>query len=184
MARKTLAELRQGANFSPRSRLRMVKHVVPFLEERPDPDDEWFYVVAALFATHRSPLLAVFLEHLRGRGLGAALREIQETSGSVEGRLLTLVNSGPSTLPVHLRRVVSLLSSKEIALDWYVLLGDLLEWKHPRRIVQERWLREFYGAPTPPAGASEWSETTQALSTEAIFEDDDTQHEGGVQDER
>ena len=149
VARQALAELRAGLAFSPSGRLRMARHVVPFLPPDPRPIDRWFYVVGALFAA--TP------ERRGGRrnvSLGAVFRELHEQkdgSESIEARFLALVNSRADNLPTYLRHAVSLFDSNEIELDWRLLLADLFGWGDPDRKVQDRWLRHFYRAPVGQA---------------------------------
>jgi len=182
-ARQALAELRRGANFHPGSRLPMVRHIARFLGDRPDSwPDECFYMVAALFAIHQAPVLTASYEHLKDRGLGAALDAMLNKSDSrlshdnMEARLLALVNSGPATLPVHLRQAISLLSSAEVPLDWDMLLQDILDWRNMRRKVQDRWLREFYGA---PVGRPRRDDVQDAgIAPEEITDEGETHNEG------
>jgi CRISPR system Cascade subunit CasB len=68
----------------------------------------------------------------------------EAASESVEKRFACLIDSHPDELPVRLRHAVSLLRSKEIAINWEQLLRDLLDWERDKRPVQRRWAREFW----------------------------------------
>lgn len=137
-ARAAMAELRRGLRDDPRDRLVVGKHVVPFLGETTQPDEEWFYLVAAMFASH--PLSAPKVS------LGAAFRQIKDDSGSTEKRFLNLLSARPEQMRILLRQAVSLLavSRRPIGLDWELLLKHLLRWSLPNKPVQQRWARDFY----------------------------------------
>jgi len=140
-SRAALAELRRGLSGSPRDRLVVGKHVVPYLGEMTQPDEEWFYLTAALFASH--PLSA------KNVSLGRAFRQIKDDSGSTEKRFLNLLAAGPEQLRPLLRQAVSLLavSRRPVGIDWKMLLEDLLRWDRPELPIQNRWARDFFYRP-------------------------------------
>lgn len=141
LSRAALAELRRGLSGSPRDRLVVGKHVVPFLGEMTQPDEEWFYLTAALFASH--PLSA------KNVSLGRAFRQIKDDSGSTEKRFLNLLAADPEQLRPLLRQAVSLLavSRRPVGIDWKMLLEDLLRWDRLELPVQNRWARDFFYKP-------------------------------------
>jgi len=137
--RAALAALRSGLGVPPGAAPRMYKYVAPHLGDRAHPSDCWFYTAGALFAWH--PM------HDAGQSLGAALRALvdrPEAGDSIEARFTALLSSHPDDLPDHLRQVVGLLRSKDVGLDWFRLLNDLIHWDLPDRAVQSRWARDFY----------------------------------------
>lgn len=140
-ARAALAELRRGLSGSPRDRLVVGKHVVPFLGEMTQPDEEWFYLTAALFASH--PLSA------NNVSLGRAFRQIKDDSGSTEKRFLNLLAADPEQLRPLIRQAVALLavSRRPVGIDWKMLLEDLLRWDRSELPVQNRWARDFFYKP-------------------------------------
>jgi len=105
------------------------------------PDEEWFYLTAALFASH--PLSA------KNVSLGRAFRQIKDDSGSTEKRFLNLLAAGPEQLRPLLRQAVSLLavSRRPVGIDWKMLLEDLLRWDRPELPIQNRWARDFFYRP-------------------------------------
>jgi len=70
---------------------------------------------------------------------------------NVERRFAVLLDSHPDDLPKRLRQAVSMLRSKDIAINWVQLLNDLLYWNTENRNVQRRWARHFWA----PRGAGE-----------------------------
>lgn len=140
-SRAALAELRRGLSGSPRDQLVVGKHVVPFLGEMTQPDEEWFYLTAALFAGH--PLYA------KSVSLGKAFRQIKDDSGSTEKRFLNLLAAEPKQLRPLLRQAVALLavSRRPVGVDWKMLLEDLLRWDQMELPVQNRWARDFFYKP-------------------------------------
>jgi len=177
-ARTALAELRRGLRDDPRDRLAVGKYVVPFLpaaEPRTDRErwqEKCCYLVAALLASHPPvpPRYRV--------SLGAALGEIQEKSGSIEGRFLQLLAvrpdrlDNPDRLRVPLRQAVSLLAANNVQLDWQRLLTDLWQWNHDEKRVQQRWARDFYKA-TPDSALDPSLDLTETMTDDTIEGDPD-----------
>lgn len=153
-ARAALAELRRGLRDDPCDRLIVGKYVVRFLGQEPHTDwQKWqetcCFLVAALFAGHPA--------HKLGVSLGKALGQIQEKSGSIEGRFLSLLTVPSERLRVPLRQIISLLAAHDVPLDWGLLLKDLCRWNDSEKRVQQRWARHFYQA----APDSELDRTSQ-----------------------
>lgn len=114
-------------------------HVVPFLARASRRDDPWFFLVGALFASSRL--------HAPGVTFGAAQRRLDPKleQPAVAARFTALLDAHPEDLADHLRRAAALLRSKAIGLDWELLLRDLQRVDDPRRSVQRRWARDFWG---------------------------------------
>jgi CRISPR type I-E-associated protein CasB/Cse2 len=145
--RATLAELRRCLA---RDLGRTLSRVGRLFNRVPDYALEEAALVAALFASHQG--------HEQGVRLGDAFRELRDRagSGSVEKRLVALLDSEREDLPGRLRQAVSLLGAHKVALDWGQLLTDLRRWDQPSRLVQRDWARRFWQerrAGTPSAGA-------------------------------
>jgi len=133
--RGALADLRSGLGKHPGEMARVHKHVVPYLPDKPY-DDQWYYTLASLFGA--------FPKHREGYSIGRAFHPLKSKSDSMEARFIALLNAHPDDLADHLRHAVSLLKANEQPLDWFQLLGDILQWDHPERHVQLRWARDFY----------------------------------------
>lgn len=131
--RGALADLRSGLGKSPGEMARVHKHVVPFLPDKPYYD-RWYYTLASLFGS--------FPKHKKGYSIGKAFG--LQKSDSNEARFVALLNAHPDDLPDHLRHIISLLKANEQPVDWFALLGDLLQWDNPNRPVQLKWARDFY----------------------------------------
>lgn len=129
-------------------------HVVPFLPREEDAfRDRMYFLVAALFGEARTRQENV--------GLGAACRALQAKAGespSLRARFVALLDAHPEDLGDHLRRLASLLRAHGVALDWEQLLRDLLRARHPDRIVQRAWARDFWAE----SHAEEDTNTTRA----------------------
>ena len=162
-SRAALAELRRGLSGSPRDQLVVGKHVVPFLGEMTQPDEEWFYLTAALFASH--PLYA------KGVSLGKAFRQIKDESGSTEKRFLNLLAAEPKQLRPLLRQAVALLAvnRRPVGLDWKMLLESLLCWGMEELPIQHRWARDFFYK----TSADEEEDDVVATSNDTIEGDPD-----------
>lgn len=146
--RALLAALRRGAGQPPGTVPEVSKYVQTWLgEDAPTYLEEAYYLVAPLFALHPKE---------GGRGnMGdhfAALREPgQDLPPSVERRFMLLLAAHPNDLGDYLRQAVSLLKSKDVAVDWQQLLRDVLAWnsrdERPRIRVQKEWARKFWRSP-------------------------------------
>ena len=75
-----------------------------------------------------------------------AMRKCQQQDGSksTEKRFTALLDADSDELRWRLRSAVTLVKSKDIALNWPELLDDLLKWNNPRRPVQTKWARAFW----------------------------------------
>jgi CRISPR type I-E-associated protein CasB/Cse2 len=132
--RATLAELRRclGCDLG-----RALSRVGRLFNRVPDYALDDAVLVATLFAFHPGPG--------SGGSLGEAFHELRARAGSdsIGKRFVALLDSAKEDLPGRLRQAVSLLKSKEIALDWEQLLTDLRCWEQPSRRVQRDWARKF-----------------------------------------
>ena len=139
--RGALAALRRGLGRVPGEVASMYRHVVPWLPRELDPWGEHaHYLIAALFAMHPE-------SGGTGRSLGRAMAMLRAAGGSesVERRFVALLDAHPEDLGEHLRHAVSLLRSKDIALDWHLLLRDVRSWTHLDGWVQRTWASDFWG---------------------------------------
>jgi CRISPR type I-E-associated protein CasB/Cse2 len=76
------------------------------------------------------------------------MRQLAAASGSGSGtldcRVAILLSSSGERLQHHLRQIIGQLASREIPVDFAVLLRDLLHWDHRERWVQRSWARGFW----------------------------------------
>lgn len=139
--RGELAVLRRGLSQPPGSDVNMYRYVARFVPgfARGRLREQVYYLVAALFAYHPlSTKKGNFGNHMRASAGDANLE-------AVERRFTVLINSHPEDLPDYLRHAVSLLKSKDIAINWEQLFKDLCHWDHPDRYVQRQWANSFWG---------------------------------------
>ena len=91
--------------------------------------------------------------------LGTALRQLansdRERAQGLDRRVGVLLDADLESLNFRLRQAVSLLSSKDIGLDWRQLLVDVLQWEWNGRPVQRRWARSFFGSQREEEAAAE-----------------------------
>jgi CRISPR system Cascade subunit CasB len=136
--RAALAELRRGLGRSPGETAGMFPYVVPFVNEnRYDEDD--MYLIASLFALHPSST-----SH---GNLGAHLHALASSVGddaATTRRFVQLLRQRRENLDTPLRQHISLLKSKEIAVNWHQLFHDLRNWEHPERYVQKQWASAYW----------------------------------------
>ncbi|MEX2717824.1 MAG: type I-E CRISPR-associated protein Cse2/CasB [Candidatus Sigynarchaeota archaeon] len=95
-----------------------------------------------------------------GKGnFGRTMRSVA-LSDSVDGRIpdnirrrfSTLIDSRIKTgeLAFKLRQCVRLAASKQVGINWEVLVDDLLAWHYESRPVQRRWARSFFFSKKTP----------------------------------
>jgi len=157
--RAALAALRRGLGKGPGETAEPYLYVGRFLPEEPWREAA-FLLTAALFALH--PLPWPGATDPRRSNLGGSLARLSRNveSDSVERRVVALLNSHSDDLPDHLRRIVALLKTHDIPVDWAQLLHDVQGWDWPSRSVQRAWARSFWADPgtadeTEPATAGD-----------------------------
>lgn len=104
----------------------------------PEAQEGMYFMTATLFG----------LADAGGGGdLGAALRAAQNRSNNkgLDRRVEALLDADDTQLAFRLRQAVHYLQSQRVKVDWECLLDDLLHWGHPRRYVQQRWARSYFG---------------------------------------
>ncbi len=135
--RGALADLRSGLRVGPGQAPRMYQHVVPRLGERENRGDRWFYVVGAMFGANP--------KYVQGNTMGKCFRVLtNKGSESIEKRFVALLGAHSDDVHAHLFHATGLMKSKDLGLDYYRLLRDLISWDSPDRHVQNRWARDYY----------------------------------------
>lgn len=139
--RQALAALRRGLGRRPGAAAEMYPYVVPRLPAGMSAqEEEAYYLVAALFASHpMSTSHGNLGDHLR-----AVCVADENRRAGVERRLVTLLAVHPDDLSDHLRQAISLLRSHEVPVNWDQLLRDIRYWDHPDAFVQRAWARAFW----------------------------------------
>jgi CRISPR type I-E-associated protein CasB/Cse2 len=139
-SRAGLATLRAGLRSKDGIAVEMMPHVAPYLGEREQSSDRWFFAVAALFALHP-------LDTKEKLSLGGSFGRLRQKSDSTEKHFQRLLASDEEDLFERLRQTVSLLKANNIPVNWYALLTDLTtnSWDDdPQRQIQMKWARDFY----------------------------------------
>jgi len=131
--RAALAELRRSFA-KPTAAL---PYVVPYLRRDASLWEEHaLTLVAGLFALHPS----------QGRqSLATALHKLANESDSVALRFRALLDADAEDLDVHLRHAVSLVRSKDEAIDFDDLARAVLSWRRDDKRAQRAWARDFWG---------------------------------------
>jgi len=100
---------------------------------------ELYFLVAGLFATHP--------EHHEGVSLADALRRAKEAKRrpmpSLDARIEALVASQPDAVGDHLRTLLPI-AYETTAIDWAMLLRDLILWPRLDRLVQRDFARKYF----------------------------------------
>jgi CRISPR system Cascade subunit CasB len=152
--RAAMANLRRGLGKPPGVAYEMDKYLLTKLPEKTSQrHEEAYYLVAALFARWHQGKdkadiaeqgnLGTSLQELVSRHAAAGTRR-DEAEKRLEKRVNALLNAHRDDLPGHLRRVVSLLKSEDVPLNWAQLLTDIRHWDSERPSVQHDWSKGFW----------------------------------------
>lgn len=150
------ARLRRGLRKQPGEVAELLQYVVPYVFDRDPRDEECFYAVASLFALHRCQT---------GFAMGEVFRRLSAgKEDSIRRRFEALLESHrDDLLRFHLPSAVRLAKSENVPIDYDQLLRDVRAWDRPRRFVQLRWAKQFWGrgsAPTQPTGPDQDTPTS------------------------
>lgn len=166
--RAALAALRRGLGREPGTVTETSVVVEPRLDPRIRDDHQVriYYLVATLFAHYQSGRdgperpadgdlgwsLRQVARRRAGRGDAAPIPltadddrpPLDPLQPAVERRFTALLDSHRDDLSTHLRRLVPLLASEDVPVDWARLIHDLLAWDHDDRRVQRHWASSFW----------------------------------------
>ena len=140
--RAVMAVLRRGLGQPPGGAPEMFRYVVPFVHQTTGAwQEEVYYMIASLFGYHPESAATGNM----GSHLGL-LRQKNLDSPAIERRFTTLMAAHPDDLAFHLRQVISLLKSKDVAVNWHQLFQDTLRWNNPdtRAWVCKQWAGQFW----------------------------------------
>ena len=143
--RGALASLRRGLGQKPGSTPEMYRYIVPLLPKNPKlRQEESFYLIAALFASHPKSTPKGSNDNL---GNHLAKIRSKDNEGALERRFTALLSAHPDDLPDYLRQTISLLKSKEVPVNWSELLYNLQSWSHSEYgdRVRKNWATAFWG---------------------------------------
>jgi CRISPR system Cascade subunit CasB len=113
-----------------------------------DPREEEIYFLVATLRFHTSKSLDGSF------GKTMQLIHSKSNSGSIIQRANALIDAGfdisSDGIPLggeimyRLRQWVRLAKSKDVGIDWFRLLEDLLQWNRLDRMIQKKWAQDFY----------------------------------------
>jgi CRISPR system Cascade subunit CasB len=158
--RAVLSRLRHSLSDVPERQIRAFAVIEPFTSSLEGWSREAYYLAGGLYATHPERSEE---EH---ETLGATFKRVYLERGespSIEQRFLSLLDADTHQLPDRLRHAITLIRSEAFAVNYELLLRQLLAWRQDSRWVQQRWARDFY----KPIGDTE---TTTANETESTTE--------------
>jgi CRISPR system Cascade subunit CasA len=140
---KNLAILRSGIYQWPDQISRIHSLITPHIPEA--DHDPWCEAVYYLIGT----LFAYYPENSDRGNMGSHFRlagpygSVQEQH--IENQFSLLLSSDTQELSMRLQKVVDLLRSKVIKVNWAELFMDLLQWNAPGQPVQKKWANDFWG---------------------------------------
>lgn len=133
-----LAQLKRCAGRSlaeSRLRWRLAYTVLPY--GLPERQEDIFFMVATLYALAPSQGKA---------NLGAALRHARTERNRVmlDRNMERLLKADGSQLTYLLRRLIPMLASAGLTLEWSEFLKDILHWSYQGQLVQRKWARSYF----------------------------------------
>lgn len=75
-----------------------------------------------------------------------ALANATDSEGA-DRRFRALLDTSLEDLRSPLSSLVRLMKSKNIVINYPLLIADLRQWSHPDQYIQDKWARAFWGAP-------------------------------------
>jgi CRISPR system Cascade subunit CasB len=162
--RAKLAALRRGMGQPPGAITEATRVVQGMLDEdAPEWVETTLSVIAPLFALHPKAYEGEPYRNMGNHFRDLVDPEADEMPRSVERRFMVLLTSEPDDLPDALRQAVTLLKSKDVAINWQRLCDDVQLWLRPgpegeaqRHNVRQRWARSFWRV--------RWPTSVQALA--------------------
>jgi CRISPR system Cascade subunit CasB len=136
--RAMLADLRRGLGRKAGETPSMFPYVVSFVNEW--YEEENIYLVASLFALH--PVSA------KTGNMGNHLKTLTKALGddsSTTRRFTQLLNQHRESLDAPLRQHITILKSKDIAINWHQLFRALNYWDDDDRFIQKQWAKSYWG---------------------------------------
>ncbi len=139
--RATLAKLRHSLAFEPGEYVHAFPFVERFTVDVGIERRKLYFLLAGLFATHPE------ISHDPKENLGQTVKRLylaQDESPSIEKRFLAVLEADDDQLPQHLRHLVNLLKAKNLAVNWQLLLKDLINRQYNADATKRRWAQSFY----------------------------------------
>ena len=146
-----VATLKRSLQSEVSSQIAAYPYVVPFLHKDYRGDDWAFFLVAGLFALHP--------KHSDEAGnLGTTCyrlgSEHDNPTASWVLRFKALLDAEQDDIAHHLRSIISMAASKDIAVNYTQLLSDLCRWSHSEKYAQSYMARQFWRLPEQQTGAT------------------------------
>lgn len=151
-----LACLKRGASGSSANMLRLYRFVGWAVERCSFRwDEDVFLMVSSFFALYHQGMSE--MKNAPGKNLGAAMHDlavkkaateneaIEDVKARLDRRFSAFLTAQGSDLFVHLRYMIRLLGQYEVALDWELLIKDLMKWNLSSKITQRSWAKSFWG---------------------------------------
>jgi CRISPR system Cascade subunit CasB len=116
--------------------------VLPLLRGVWEPQQALWIFVASLYAHYPQSV------RLEPKNFGHSCRGLHNatSSGGTERRFRALLDLSLVDIEKPVTALVRQMKSKDIAIDYPLLLADLCQWEHPDQYIQDRWARTFWSA--------------------------------------
>ena len=144
-----LATLKKGLMKEPSEELSMYSYIIPWLGNKNyiGNKEKMYFTIASLFAYHPqkgdngsigNTLKRIALSEMKD----SSIKDINETP--ISKRFMALLNCHIEDLHLHLRQIISICSSNEIAINWHKLFHDVLQWNSDEKWIQKNWAKDFW----------------------------------------
>lgn len=128
--------------------------LLPYQVRGREREEETYFLTATLFAVNPKSSPA--------RNFGATMRLVALARGAgsagIDRRMAVLLDASGDELGFRLRQAIRLAAAEDVGVNWPTLLSDLLWWEHPKRRVQRRWARSYFGGDAVSAGNGDVSQ--------------------------
>lgn len=148
--RRVVAILRRSLGYAPGTFVPSFAYVEPFLQPETSAwRRQTNYLVAGLWASHwregragAPETFATACGLLDNEKRIASRNDVLDRISSTEARFIQVLDADAEQLVYRLRQMVALVIEYPVNFD--ALLKDLFGWRDGRKIVQNRWAKDFY----------------------------------------
>lgn len=145
------AVLKRALSGEPKHIRAIYPMVLPSLESISEWQQDVWILVACLSVYYPQDM------RKEQKNFGHSCRELANTTQSkgANRRFRSLLDTSLSDVRSPLTALVRQIKSKEIRIDYPLLIVDLCQWEYPDQYIQDQWARTFWGASSNQLNQSE-----------------------------
>ncbi|HOG38605.1 MAG TPA: type I-E CRISPR-associated protein Cse2/CasB [bacterium] len=143
---RILAELKRGINKKPYECHSVSKNIINFIPENCTKTEEnTYFIIASLYATYPNHSYDV-------KSIGDSFQKFVNQNGkydqkqkeSKEKYFFKLLNSDIDDLPFILKRIIKLISSSNVPINYEILFDTILYWNSENNMIKKTLAKDFW----------------------------------------